>query len=175
MCLGVAVLLARADPATACSAGPFDPRDDTQLLVLGQVRSVALATGMPGGFVEASVTLDVTRVFRGTASSSLLFVDGGSARLEPDPLTGKQSVRFAGGSGACGTIDHDPVGMFVLIALARGDDSRWHANRLYGAIYTDQPDYSVYRWMLERHGVAVPFLITSPSPDNGAFGPALSP
>lgn len=65
--------------------------------------------------------------------------------------------------------------VYVLIALARGEDSRWHANRLFDAIYTAQPEYTMYRWLLERHGVAVPFLITGPVPDVGVFGPAFAP
>ncbi len=153
--------------------GPFEVRDYTQLLVLGRARSVALGARTPSGFVEATVTLDVIRVFRGTAASPVRFVDHGSVTGETNPNTGKHE--FAGGSGSCGTIDDDPVGKYVLIGLARGEDARWHASRIFGAVYTDEPDYAVYRWVLERHGVAVPFLITGPVPDVGVFGPALAP
>lgn len=175
LCLASALLVAHPYPAAACSAGPFDPRDHTQLLVLGKVRSIAFGETTGGGFLEATVGLDVIQVFRGAASSALLFVDAGSALVELDPRTGIRQVRFAGGSGACGTIDDSPVGKFVLIALARGEDSRWHANRLYGALYSDRPDYAAYRLMLERYGIAVPFLVTGPNPDTGLFGAALAP
>jgi hypothetical protein len=33
----------------------------------------------------------------------------------------------------------------------------------------------MYRWLLERHGVAVPFLITGLLLDAGVFGIALAP
>jgi hypothetical protein len=172
-CLAVALLVGNPLPAAACSAGPFDVRDYTQLLVLGRARSVELGDLKASGFVEATVTLDVIHVYRGSAPSPLRYVDSGSASALKNPSTGKQE--FAGGSGACGTIDDDPVGKFVLIGLARGDDSRWHANRLWGAVYTDEPDYVMYRWIFERHGVAIPFLITGPVTDVGLFGPALAP
>lgn len=171
--IALALLVSHPLPAAACSIGPFDVRDLTQLLVLGRTRSIELGPRTPSGFVEATVTLDVIRVFRGAAGSAVRFVDHGSVSLEQDPRTGRRT--FAGGSGSCGTIDDDPIGKYVLIGLARGDDLRWHANRLFGAIYTDQPDYAMYRWLLERHGVAVPFLITGPATDAGVNGPALAP
>ena len=176
LCLVVVLLVAHPLPAVACSAGPdFDPRDHTQLLVLGHARSIELDPRTTSGIVEATVTLEIVRVFRGTASSPLRFVDSGSVYLFRDPYSGKDTIDFAGGSGACGTIDDDPVGRYVLIALSRGEDSRWHANRLSGAIYTDQPDYAMYRWLLQRHGVPVPFLIIGLVPDAGVFGTALAP
>jgi len=172
-CLAVALLVTYPLPAAACSAGPFEVRDYTQLLVLGRARSIELGARTVSGFLEATVTLDVIRVFRGGAASPLRFVDSGSADPLKNPVTGEQE--FAGGSGACGTIDDDPIGKYVLIGLARGEDSRWHANRLWGAVYTDEPDYAMYRWVFERHGVAVPFLITGPVTDASVFGAALAP
>jgi hypothetical protein len=174
-CLAVTLLVAHPLPAAACSAGPLEVRDYTQLLVLGRATSIELGARTVASFVEATVTLDVVRVFYGAASSPLRFVDRTSVAAERDPYTGKEVIQFAGGSGACGTIDEDPVGKYVLIALARGDDSRWYANRLIGALYTDQPDYAMYRWVLERHRVAVPFLVTGPVLDAGVFGPTLVP
>lgn len=176
LCLVLVLLLAHPLSAAACSAGPdFDPRDRTELLVLGRARSIELGARTTAGFVEATLTLEIIRTIRGTASSPLRFVDSSSVSVYRDPYTGKDTIEFAGGSGACGTIDEDPVGRYVLIALARGEDSRWHANRLSGAIYTDQPDYAMYRWLLQRHGVPVPFLIIGLVPDAGVFGIALAP
>lgn len=175
LCLVLVLLLAHRLPAAACSSGPFDPRDYTELLVLGRARSIELGARTTWGFVEATVTLEIVHTFRGTASSPLRFVDSSSVSVYRDPYSGTDKIEFAGGSGACGTLDDYPVGKYVLIALSRGEDSRWHANRLYGAIYTAQPDYAMYRWLLERHGVAVPFLITGLLLDTGVFGIALAP
>jgi hypothetical protein len=174
--LALALLLTQALPAAACSVGPdWHPRDHTQLLVLGRARSIELGPSTRFGYVEATVTLEVIEVFRGTASSPLRFVDSASvisAGIEPH--TGKQE--FVGSGGGCGTIDDDPVGMYVLIALAKRDDARWHANMLYGAIYSAHPlDYAQYRWMLERHGVAVRFPITQSHLEGGPFGNTLAP
>jgi hypothetical protein len=175
VCVALALLATHPLPAAACSAGPFDVRDYTQLLVLGRARSIELGPPSAFGIVPATVTLDVVHVFRGATSSPLRFVDRGSVFVMRDPFTGKEQIQFAGGGGSCGTIDDDPIGKYVLIGLARGEDSRWHANRLWGAVYTDEPDYAMYRWVFERHGVAIPFLITGPALDVGAFGPALAP
>jgi hypothetical protein len=168
--LASAQVLMAAQPAAACSAGPFEPADLTQLMVLGRVRSVEIGArtlitpvkpdSQPSsdGFREAIVTLDVMHTYRGDRAEQVTFIDHTSAYVFTDPRTGRDVLEYAGGSGACGTIDDDPVGMFVLIALSRGDDGGWHANRLYGAVYTDVVDHSAYRWLLERHGVPVPFL-----------------
>ena len=86
---------------------------------------------------------------------------------------GRDVVQYAGGSGACGTIDADPVGKYVLIALARGDDGVWRANRLFGALYGDALDLPAYRWLLQRHGLAVPFLVADPMHE-ALVGPALA-
>lgn len=156
MCsLAIAILLAHPEPAAACSAGPFDPRDHTQLLVLGRARAVELGSRTRIGFVEATVTLDVIHAYRGTAPSTLRFVDGASVMVERDPRTGQQMIQYAGGSGSCGTLDDDPLGQYVLIALSRGEDARWHASLLFGAIFTDRPGPAVYQWVLERHGVSL--------------------
>jgi hypothetical protein len=174
MFIALALLVTHPLPATACSAPPLDPRDYTQLLVLGRARSIELGARTAIGYLEATVTLDVIRAFRGATPSPLRFVDSHSAFIQLNPVTGKQELQFVS-AGACGTLDDDPVGKYVLIALARGEDARWHAASFYGAIYTDQPAYATYRWLLERHGVAVPFLITGSAPDAGVFGPALAP
>lgn len=171
-----ALLLGQASPAAACSAGPdLDVRGLTQVMVFGRARAIELGGPTTAGFVEATVTLDVIQVLRGTAPSPLRYMDPASAAVVRDPRTGRQELTFAGGSGMCGTLDSDPVGQYVLIALARGQDGRLHANRLFGAIYADRPDPATYRWLLARHGVADPFVVGSPGPDVGTFGPMLVP
>lgn len=169
-----ALLVMHPLPAAACSAPPLDPPDYTELLVLGLARSIDLGARTAVGYLEATVTLDVMRVFRGATPSPVRFVDTHSAFIQLNPVTGKQELQFFSG-GACGTLDNDPVGKYVLVALARGEDARWHAASFYGAIYTDQPEYAMYRGLLERHGVAVPFLITGPVLDVSVFGAALAP
>ena len=160
----IALLVAHPLPAAACSAGPFDPRDHTQLLVLGRARSIDIGAPTIAGFREATVTLDVIHTYRGAAPALLRFNDLTSVSVERDPRTGQQVTQFAGGSGACGTLDADPVGKYVLIALARGDGGRWHANRLFGAIFTDRPGPAVFQWVLDRHGVS-PLPIGGRAPD----------
>ncbi len=151
--------LVRASPAAACSAGPdFDTAVATQLLVRGKIRAVEIGAVSMGDFREATVTLDVAWTYRGERYAQVRYVDRASVAVLKDPRTGRDTVFYAGGSGACGTIDFDPVGKHALIALARGEDGRWYANRLYGAIYLDAADHGAYRWLLERHGVRVPFL-----------------
>lgn len=168
----IALLVSFPQLAAACSVGPFEPREHTQLLVLGRVSSVEIGGPTPTGFRQAVVSLDILRVYRGSALSTLRFVDNASAVVYRD-AQGQSVIDYAGGSGMCGTIDADPVGQYALIALARGVDAQWHANRLYGALYTDTADHEAYRWLLQRHGVAVPFLVTDRVHE--VFGPALAP
>jgi hypothetical protein len=158
----IALLTAFPQAAVACSAGPsFAPSEHTQLLVLGRVSAVTIGGPTVGDFRQAVVSLDVVHVYRGAVTSPLQFVDSTSAFVSRD-ARGQDVVEYAGGSGACGTIDADPAGQYVLIALARGDDAAWHANRLFGALYGKALDLPAYRWLLARHGVAVPFLVADP-------------
>lgn len=158
----IALLALFPQRAAACSAGPsFEPVEYTQLLVLGRVSSIAIGGTTQFGFREAVVRLDVEHVYRGAALPTLRFVDSASVSIARD-ARGNDVLAYAGGSGACGTIDADPVGRQVLIALALGDDGRWHANRLYGALYGEGLDRLAYRWMLQRHAVPVPFLVADP-------------
>jgi hypothetical protein len=175
VCVIVTSLVAQGRPAAACSVGPsFEPRDHTQLLILGRVRSVAIGAPSVGNFVDALVTVDVLHTFRGTTSSPLVFVDRTSVFVEQDPLSQKAVSYFRGGSGACGTIDDDPVGKYVLIALARDNDV-WRANRLYGAIYSERLDTEAYRGLLQRHYVPVPFLAIGQVGEPREVGAILSP
>ncbi len=174
VCVIVASLVAQGQPAAACSIGPFEPRDHTQLLVLGRVQSVAIGARSVGNFVDAFVTVDVLHTFRGTTSSPLVFVDRTSVFVEQDPLSQRAVTYFRGGSGACGTIDADPVGKYVLIALAR-DNEVWQANRLYGAIYSERLDDEAYRGLLQRHSIPVPFLAIGRITEPREVGAILSP
>jgi hypothetical protein len=142
------------------------------MLVLGRVSSVTIGGATQFGFREATVSLDVVHVYRGPAVTALRFVDTASASIARD-ARGQDIVAYAGGSGACGTIDADPVGAYVLIALARGDDRLWHANRLYGALYGEALNLPAYRWLLQRHAVAVPFLVVD-SMHEALLSPALA-
>lgn len=168
----IALVATFPQAAAACSAGPFEPREYTQLLVLGRVSSVELGATTLTAFRLAVVSVELIHVYRGSETSPLRFVDSASVAVWRD-TKGEDVLEYAGGSGSCGTIDSDPVGRYVLIALARGDDGLWHANRLYGALYFDALDHPAYRWLLQRHAVPVPFLMLDPMHEVLA-APALS-
>ena len=169
----IALLAAFSQPAVACSAGPsFDSVEYTQLLVLARVSALTIGAPIVGDYRQAIVSLDVVHVYRGVVTSPLRFVDSASILVSRD-ARGQDVVQYAGGSGACGTIDADPVGKYVLIALARGGDGLWNANRLYGALYGNALDLPAFRWLLVRHGVPVPFLVADPMHE-ALVGPALA-
>lgn len=158
----IAATLALAAPAAACSAGPdLDPRAATELLIAGRVTAIEVApTANQAGFHRTAVTVAVDAVLRGHAPGSVVtFVDDASAYV--DPLQG--AVRFAGASGACGVLDGDPTGRYVVIALKRGPDGELRANRLYGAAFGDGPTDPGLRWVLDRHLVSLPNTSTTGS------------
>jgi hypothetical protein len=156
--LAIGASLVHASAAAACSVGPdFDPSAATHLLVRGEVAALEIGATTVAGYREAIVTLNVAWTYRGERHSQLRYVDRTSIVVFRDPRTGRESTMFVAG-GSCGTLDVDPVGRKVLIALALGEDGRWYANQIYGAIYTDVVDHVAYRWVLERHHVPVPFL-----------------
>lgn len=156
----IAATLALAAPAAACSAGPFDPRAATDLLIAGRVTAIEIApTASRTGFRRTAVTVAVDAVLRGRAPGSVVtFVDDASAYVDPLGV-----VRFAGGSGACGVLDEDPTGRYVVIALKRAPDGVLQANRLYGAAFADGPTDPGLRWVLDRHLVSLPSTSTTGS------------
>ncbi len=153
-----------AAPANACSAGPsFDVRAATQVLVIGQVTGVELvvsATQPPKGsevWYRKVVTVRVQVVLKGRAPADLRFSDAGIARYSTLP-NGQRMIDWGGG-GDCSTIESDPTGRYMAVALG-GPDGDLTASILLGAVVTDNSADPRITTLVARHGLSLPSTST---------------
>lgn len=148
-------------PAAACSAGPFDLRATTRVVVLGRVTDIALvrhdlqppAVKSSETWYRKLVTMEVTRVYKGAPPATLRFWDAGIARYEGPP--GGQVVNWGGG-GDCSAITQDVRGRFVGVALGAGENGELSSSILLGSVVLDGPDDPRLSPLLDRHGLRLP-------------------
>jgi hypothetical protein len=124
--LSAGASLLRPTPAYACSVGAdFNPIAESDIIVAGRVTNVAVGgKGAIENFVEVRLTLEVDRYLKGSGPRTIEIRDLRSAMLLRQPQTGADylnaratDVQWAGGSGACGTLDADPTGKYVVGGL----------------------------------------------------------
>lgn len=147
--------------AAACSAGPFDLRAATRVVVLGRVIEIALVRHdlqPPAGkssevWYRKLVTMEVTRTYRGAPPATLRFWDAGIARYEAAP--GGQVVSWGGG-GDCSAITEDIRGRFLAVALGAGENGELSSSILLGSVVVDGPDDPRLSPLLDRHGLRLP-------------------
>lgn len=148
-----------AAPASACSAGPFDVRAATRVLVVGRVTAIDLIqsdTQPPKGstvWYRKLVTLEVSNVYKGAPPSTLRFWDAGFAQYFTAP-DGNRTILWGGG-GDCGTIAEDVTGRYMAVALG-GPAHELVANALFGALVMDAPTDPRVADLLTRHGFTLP-------------------
>jgi hypothetical protein len=167
VCLALGSVPFGSGVAFACSVGPgWDPVAATPVFALGRVVEIEVRRERPEGFLPAVVTLEVDAVLRGAVRGTLRFVDTSSAYLLRIPA-GVERLEFAGSSGSCGALDGRPLGRYVAIALSRDADGTLRSNLLFGVTFASSARDPRLRWLLERHGVALPPSLRTAGPDAG--------
>jgi len=157
--------LALAAPAAACSAGPFDVRAATRVLVVGRISGIELVRqdvleppkGVPSVSYRKLVTMQVTHVYKGAPPSTLRYWDAGVARYLTRP-DGSQAISWGGG-GDCSTITEDVTGRYMAVALG-GDAHELAANILLGSLVMTGPTDPRVADLLTRHGFTLPSTST---------------
>lgn len=150
-------------PATACSAGPFDVRAATRVLVVGRIAGIELVRSdeqPPKGstvWFRKLVTMQVTQVYKGAPPDTLRFWDAGIAQYFTGP-DGKQTVLWGGG-GDCGTISEDVTGRYMAVALG-GPAHELVASILLGSLVMNGPADPRVADLLTRHGFTLPSTST---------------
>lgn len=130
----VALAVQPARIAYACSAdASFDPVAASDVIVGGYVAGYEPAQGIPprGQFIPVRLDMRVHHVWKGTWTAGRRIIDRASLLQRPSG----QGVRYewAGASGACGALDHDPTGYYAIFGLTEGttrDDAGLNTNRL---------------------------------------------
>jgi hypothetical protein len=127
LAFGPIPLLGTFSPRTAyaCSAGDdFDPIGSADLVVGGWITGwherPELST--MGELQAVEVEINVERVFKGPLPADLVIVDTGSYF--------PRAAGWYGGSGACGSFDADPSGLYVVAGLTWAEDGTYRMNRL---------------------------------------------
>lgn len=146
----------------ACS-GPIDHRGTTRVLVVGRITGIELVPAEmqpPKGssvWYRKLVTMEVTRVYKGTPPAVLRYWDAGVARylIRPDGTT---TIDWGGG-GDCSTITEDVTGRYMAVALG-GGSSELEANILFGSLLMDGPTDPGVADLLSRHGLTLPSTST---------------
>ena len=114
----------------ACSTGPdFNPVESSEVIVMGTVtgwEEVSSPSGPPT-FQPIRLAIQVDRMLKGPPADVLYAYDVASLiRHDQGPIAGK----WAGAGGACGALDHDPAGKYVVLGLWRSEDGSLVTNRL---------------------------------------------
>ena len=158
--LTVAVLgaLSVTPPASAaplhCSAGgDWDPVAESDVIVGGRITSWERRddVGNVGTSLAAvELHMDVADVWKGEIRPGEAIIDRASLL----DLPGQVGLEWAGSSGACGALDHDPTGMYAVFGLQRTDEGYLRTNRLmtfwlqpepYDVAALSAPDRRIFR------------------------------
>ena len=134
-----AALFWQPTAALGCSAQPGElPPPD--VVAEGWVERITARPDLPSGDLDshmpAEVALRGARLLHGAAQLPLTFLDLGSVRRDTFHSS-DGSVTFSGAAGACGVLDRDETGRYVVVSLWRADDGRLHSNRLLGFVSVD--------------------------------------
>ena len=152
-----------ASPVSACSAGPFDVRAATRVLVVGRIAGIELLRSdeqpAKGSSVwyRKLVTMQVTQVYKGAPPATLRYWDAGIAHYGIG-ADGKQTI-FWGGGGDCSTITEDVTGRYMAVALG-GIPTELGASILLGSLVMNGPTDARVADLLTRHGFTLPVTST---------------
>lgn len=151
-----ALALSALHPAmvAACSGDTtFDPTRYPGVIVVARATAIEFVPGEMGPFIGVRVTLEVERYLKGSGSTTIVALDTRSAiigprlardsdvlaRVDLSRLTAADVV-WAGGSGACGALDLDPVGRMLVLGLVPLPDGTFGMHRMLLFAVSGQPE-----------------------------------
>ncbi len=156
-----AMALTAPSSAWACSAGgDWDPIHASDVIIAGQILgyealSAPLST-QP--MMPIRLRMRIDHVYKGRIEPGEMIVDQRSLMLYTDETAGQigRDHDWAGGSGGCGTIDHEPVGWYAVYGLSRGEDGWLTTNRLTTFYLREEP-YDVGTFIRLNERLGMPF------------------
>ena len=159
----------RADEASACSCGPncAEIVPNADIIIEGRILGWEQAPEYEraGTFMPIRLALDIERVFKGAVPADFAVADGAS--LEVWGEDGAE-YHWYGSSGACGSFDEDPTGLYIIAALSRDERGYFRMNRLANVFIGYEPG-GVY------YDSAVAYLTSEVGPPaTGTGGPGVS-
>ncbi|MBA2362031.1 MAG: hypothetical protein H0V86_00635 [Chloroflexia bacterium] len=141
----------------ACSGGPPGGARGTlklsEVAVVGQVTNVEFLEENGNHAESARVTIRVDHNLKGDVPNVVSYVDrasyiGWAAGVEHTA----ENAMYGGGGGACGTLDFNPEGKYVLALFSRHDNGTLSTSRTY-IQFVDEPEQLTAA--LERYGLPV--------------------
>jgi hypothetical protein len=169
----VAAAAAVSSPRTvhACSAGgDFEPVKASDVIVAGQIvgyepLSAPLETNP---MVPIRLRMRIDHVYKGAIAPGEIIVDQRSLMLYTDAIAAQvgRTHDWAGGSGGCGTIDHEPVGWYAVYGLRRGEQPGWLTTNRLAVFYLRPEPYDVSQLDDLNQRLGLP-MTGAGSPDRG--------
>lgn len=160
----------------ACSAGPdWNPVEESEIIVSGVILGWEKAD--VAGFPEDAhvrpirVELAVEESLKGEAPERLSFIDGGSLANLPE----SEGQMWWGSSGACGSFDADPTGMYVFMGLSHDDEGRWRSGRLTTFYVGERSEFAGFRQERTAEILGSFGLQRLPSAGDGTLAPTSQP
>ena len=158
MAVAVVLMAVLALPrgVAACSGGPPGGARGklklSEVAVVGQVTNVEFL-GENGNHAEsARVTIRVDHSLKGDVPNVVSHVDRASYIGWVQGVQHTAGNATYGGGGACGTLDFNPEGKYVLALFSRNDDGTLSTSRTYIA-FVDKP--AQLTAALERYGLPI--------------------
>jgi hypothetical protein len=157
-----------AGPQMCSAGGDWDAVAESDVIVGGRISGYetmpdASAQGM---FTPVRLDMRIDHVFKGPYRGEAI-VDRASLVLYPEEVVaaGGRAVDWAGSSGACGALNHDPAGWYGVFGLRRQADGTLQTN-LLTTFYLEPEPYDVQRltYLTQRLGL--------PAIGDGAAGDA---
>lgn len=146
--VAVAAIGLRPDVTHACSAGgDWEPARESDVIVGGQILgyeplSPPVATNP---MVPIRLRMRIDHVYKGELRSGEIVVDERSLIRYTDETASQvgRTHDWAGGSGGCGTIDHEPTGWYAVYGLHRGETDGWLTTNRLTTFYLAPEPYEV--------------------------------
>lgn len=141
----------------ACSGGPSGGAREkltiSEVVVVGQATSVGFLGESEDHAAAARVTIRVDHVLKGDVPGVVSYVDRASFISWPGGVDHTpENATYGGGGGACGTLNANPEGKYVLALFSRLDDGTLTTSRTY-MDFVDEPGQLTA--VLERYGLPV--------------------
>lgn len=154
----------------ACSGGAdWNPIAESDVIIGGQVLGwTALPAGDTGMFIPVRLDIRIDHVWKGTPGLPVIDAASLTALVTTNDNESSPTVRYlwAGSSGACGALDEDPTGMWIVLGTRAQEGTYLRTNRLT-TFYVDDEPYNTTSIPLLSDQVGLPSA-GMPAPDHSS-------
>jgi hypothetical protein len=145
---GIAAIASPPSAVHACSAGgDWEPVRESDVIVGGRILGYEPLTApvATNPMVPIWLRMRIDHVYKGAVRADEIVVDQRSLMLYTDDIAGQvgRTHDWAGASGGCGAIDHEPTGWYAVFGLRRDEQQAWLTTNRLTTFYLDPAPYDV--------------------------------